>query len=163
PYVSGLGNAYPAITVGPVNGITLSRVAGTYAPGGDNVVYNLSGTYTGITNALLTFTLPESDCSVDFSLATFVPASLTCTGTLTYTFSLGGQTCNFNVTYTSSATFNCSNVVNALPASYVNGNSYTGTVTVPYTSGNGTAYPPVALGPVNGLSLSRTPGTFAVG
>ncbi|UPT71099.1 MAG: hypothetical protein M0D53_01385 [Flavobacterium sp. JAD_PAG50586_2] len=70
PYTAGTGAAYPTTTVSN-NGLTLTRVAGTYAAGGGNVVYNLNGTYTGTTGGSAVFTLPDGGCTVSAGAATF--------------------------------------------------------------------------------------------
>jgi|GEM_PF-3675107 hypothetical protein len=59
PYTAGSGASYSSIAL-TQDGLTLMRVAGTYAIGGGNVVYTLSGTYTGETgpNAVI-FNTPE--------------------------------------------------------------------------------------------------------
>ena len=82
PYTAGNGGSYTATTVGPVNGLTLTRTAGTYNAAGGNVVYNLSGTYTGVTGQSILFVLPESGCTVIAKAATYVSSSLNCTGPL---------------------------------------------------------------------------------
>ena len=91
----------------------------------------------------------------------------TAAGTFAYTASLGGQTCTFNVTYSSASTaavFSCvSPTVTQSPAgALVNGTAYTGTYTLPYTGGNGAAYGSAAQ-TVSGLTLTRTAGTYAAG
>jgi hypothetical protein len=58
PYTGGNGGSYVAISQ-TINGLTLTRVAGTYNPGGGNIVYNLSGTYTGANNGIVTFPIVE--------------------------------------------------------------------------------------------------------
>ena len=58
PYTAGSGVAYPTAAQ-TVSGLTLTRTAGTYAAGGGNVVYNLTGTYTGATGGTVTFTTSE--------------------------------------------------------------------------------------------------------
>ena len=50
PYTVGDGSGYSATSI-TVNGLTLSRAAGTLLSGAGSIVYNLSGTYTGATGA----------------------------------------------------------------------------------------------------------------
>ena len=57
-YTLGSGTAYNSISQ-TVNGLTLTRAAGTYAAGGGMVTYNLSGTYSGITNGTVPFSIVE--------------------------------------------------------------------------------------------------------
>ena len=86
----------------------------------------------------------------------------TAAGTQTYTVTAGGQTCTFSVTTTSTATFACGSATKTQsPAgSLVNGTSYTGTYTVPYTAGNGGAYGSTSQ-IVSGLTLTRVAGTYS--
>ncbi len=60
PYTAGNGTTYAALTVVSGYGFTLTRVPGTYAAGGGNVVYNLSGTFSGLVGIPYDIvTLPE--------------------------------------------------------------------------------------------------------
>ena len=85
-------------------------------------------------------------------------------GTFAYPITFGGQTCSFNVTFASSATFACAGATKVMsPAgSLVNGTAYTGSYTIAYTAGNGMAYA-TASQTVNGLTLTRAAGTYAAG
>ena len=67
-YVSGSGLSYNTVTQ-IVSGLTLTRVAGTYAAGGGNVLYNLSGTYTGANNGTVSFTMVECGNTVVYGTA----------------------------------------------------------------------------------------------
>ncbi|MBS1511185.1 MAG: hypothetical protein JST86_10105 [Bacteroidetes bacterium] len=65
-YTAGSGSSYGSTTI-TQSGLSLTRVAGTYNPGGGTLIYNLTGTYTGATTSgSITFNLPEG-CSVSFS------------------------------------------------------------------------------------------------
>jgi hypothetical protein len=57
---------------------------------------------------------------------------------------------------------NCNNA-QLTPRTYITGIPYTGTMTVPYTGGNGGAYPAQTVGPVNGLTATLSAGNFALG
>lgn len=46
------------------------------------------------------------------------------------------------------------------PNTYVNGSPYSGTMTVPYTGGNGGAYSAQSIGPINGLTATLLAGNF---
>jgi len=87
-------------------------------------------------------------------------------GAFTYTLYLGGQTCTFSITFTAPATFNCTTriVSNISPVTEVlmNGQSYNGTMTIPFTAGNGTSFGATTLN-VNGLTLTRVAGTYSAG
>jgi len=58
PYTAGNGIAY-ASTIETIDGLTLTRQAGTYAAGGGSVVYTLSGTYANPNNGNISFPIPE--------------------------------------------------------------------------------------------------------
>lgn len=87
-------------------------------------------------------------------------------GTFNYNVYIGGQTCVFAVTFAAPATFNCNASFSSRIIPYtdvlVNGQSYTGTFTVPYTAGNNTAYAAITIAS-NGLTLTRVAGTYASG
>lgn len=55
------------------------------------------------------------------------------------------------------------NGVTLSPNSYTAGVSYTGTMNVPYTGGNGGVYGAQTVGPVNGLTATLSPGNFNTG
>lgn len=57
---------------------------------------------------------------------------------------------------------NC-NDVSLSPKSYTAGTEYKGTLTVPYTGGNGGIYTSKSIGPINGLSLTLNSGNFEKG
>jgi hypothetical protein len=63
PYTAGNGTAYASISQ-TIDGLTLTRVAGTYLPGGGNVIYNLAGTFTNVSSANATFTIPGCTIAV---------------------------------------------------------------------------------------------------
>jgi sugar lactone lactonase YvrE len=96
PYTTGNGVSYTATTVGPVEGLTLTRLAGTYNAAGGNVVYNLSGTYTGVSGESVSFVLPESGCTVIAKAATYVSSSLSCAGPLNGVYQKGRPLTNAN-------------------------------------------------------------------
>jgi hypothetical protein len=84
--------------------------------------------------------------------------------TFTYTVTLAGQVCTFPITFASPANFNCSGMrktdLTPLTDVLVNGVIYDATIKLPYTAGNGTAYDAGTPVTVNGLKLTRTPGTY---
>lgn len=85
-------------------------------------------------------------------------------GSFTYTASLGGQTCTFPVTFAQGATMGCSGATQTQsPAASINsGTVYTGSYTIPYTSGNGGTYSS-STQTINGLTLTRVAGSYIVG
>jgi hypothetical protein len=62
-YTAGNGQNYYPTTI-TQDGLSLTRIAGNYAASGGNVVYSLSGTYTGTTGTVI-FRVPEG-CSAAF-------------------------------------------------------------------------------------------------
>lgn len=236
-YTNGDGGTYPPAAQ-IINGLTFVRAAGTFAVGSGQIVYNVSGTYTGTTGSTetLVMNLPGASCSKilpatsllevsNLNCQTAIPPTGTYTvgaaisgatktvtltpnaagpynittntvsgitfsasgnftagqvgtqqtvllqasgtptsaGLKTFIVTVGSQVCTFNLNFANPATFNCGSIVNTLTqAALVSGNSYSGSVTVPYTGGNGAAYPTLAL-TSNGLTLTRTPGSYAVG
>ncbi len=90
------------------------------------------------------------------------------TGGLTYTgyvFWNGSEWRALQSTTTitgSISNLNCSNAT-LVPASYNTGVPYTGTLTIPYTGGNGGFYLGQTIGPINGLTATISGGNFNVG
>lgn len=127
-----------------------------------------AGAYSASTNTQngVSFSASGSLLNTGPGIAITLTASGTPTasGIFTYTVSLGGQTCTFNVTYAGNATFGCSNTSQTQsPAGLLNnGTAYTGTYTIPYTAGNGAAYSASSV-TVSGLTLSHAAGNYAVG
>ena len=78
-----------------------------------------------------------------------------------YSIHLGAQLCAFSVKYTHAISSNCSLITNALPTQLVNGQSYSGTITAPYSSGNGGTYLSDTV-TNEGLKITRPAGTYAV-
>ncbi|TPG36142.1 hypothetical protein [Flavobacterium pectinovorum] len=240
PYTSGNGGNFTADAI-IQSGLTFSHPAGTLSNSTGNIVYSVSGTYTGTTGSTesIPFNLPGGQCAVALpKVAVFTAATLNCqtgtvatgayavgvsmnsantknititpsaagaysvssnavngvtfatsgsfnasqvgaaqtlilqatgagaaAGTQTYTVTVGGQTCTFSVTFTSVATFACNSAtrIQTPAGALVNGTSYTGTYTLPYTAGNGGAYT-ANIQTINGLTLTRVAGNYnAVG
>lgn len=174
----GANNLPPATFTNGTIDCASGALSGTYQVGttmgaGNSKVVKITvtsaGSYTASTNTQngVTFSVSGTLLSVGAGTSITLKASGTpvSSGTFTYTASLGGQTCTFNVTYLASATFNCSGVTTTqTPTGALATNTvYSGTITIPYTAGNGTSYTTLAVGPVNGLSLTRVAGTYAAG
>ena len=146
-----------SLTVGiPVSGVSRTITANVVAAG----TYNIS-----ITNAGITFA-----ASGTFAGTGNQPIILTATGTPTHagtqTFAInltGG--CSFNRNITPAANPVCTEAIsNFTPTgSLQNNTSYSGTYTLPYTAGNGTAYGALSVVTGSGLTLTRVPGTYAAG
>lgn len=139
-YSGGNGGTYEADTF-TVKGLTFTRNAGNFAVGNGEIIYNVSG----------------------------VPGS---TGSIVITeLSIGGQSCtSLDVGVVTGFTLYCGSgsyqpVLN--PDNLMAGQSYTGTYTIKYFTNSGgfydgTAYPAESF-TVNGLTFSRTAGTFVGG
>ncbi len=114
PYTGGNGATYGAgssINSTGVSGLTATLQAGTLANGAGNLTLNVTGTPTA-------------------------------SGTANFAINFGGQTCTYSLTVDASnpvvTALNCGTAVSSGAATQ--GFSYTGTVTVPYTGGNGSSY-----------------------
>lgn len=59
-------------------------------------------------------------------------------------------------------TISCTSV-SLSPSSYTSGVAYNGSMTVPYTNGDGGTYPAQTIGPVNGLTATLAAGNFNIG
>lgn len=117
PYTAGNNSAYAAPSIGPIDGLTLSAAAGTYLAGGGSIVYTISGTYTGVTNAQEVFTFPESGCSITLGAAT--ASALNCGGVLIGSYAAGipmtpGNTKNITVTVVNPGGYSISSTQNGV-------------------------------------------------
>jgi hypothetical protein len=82
-----------------------------------------------------------------------------------YVFWNGTEWRTFNNSSSNQGTvgsISCSSV-SLSPPTYTSGVAYNGTMTVPYTNGDGGAYPAQSIGPVNGLTATLSAGNFNVG
>jgi uncharacterized protein (TIGR02145 family) len=136
PFTGGNFGTYSGQSVSStgVTGLTAALVAGTLNGGTGNVTYTISGTPSGA-------------------------------GTANFAISLGGQSCTLTTIVNSQpqATFNCMNtVVTTNNWVLTNGTTYTGTISIPYTTGNASQSYPAESIISNGLTFSRTAGTYAV-
>ena len=134
PYTGGNGGNYTAQNF-TQNGLTFALPAGTFANGAGNLVYNITGTSTAAGTTSVNVTAGGQSCN---GLAFTVNPPL---GTVT------ALTC-------ASSTFN--------PTSATQGTAYTGTLTIPYTGGNGGTYAAQSF-TQNGLTFALPAGTFANG
>jgi uncharacterized protein (TIGR02145 family) len=136
PYEGGNGSSYQAMTFNStgVSGLVASLSAGALNNGNGNLVFNITGT----------------------------PNSL---GTATFGVSVAGQSCSFSIPVTalsaSISSLNCGSAAFS-PASISQGTAYSGTLTVPYTGGNGGDYPQSSF-IHNGLTFTLPTGTLATG
>ncbi|CAA7196678.1 FISUMP domain-containing protein [Chryseobacterium potabilaquae] len=138
PYTGGNGSSYPSgapIASTGVTGLTATLQAGTLANGNGALTYTITGTPSGA-------------------------------GTASFSISFGGHTCSFarEVNTSSSLTFDCNNAV-FTPSTITAGTSYSGTLKIPYTGGDGvTSYDNYEIpGSTHGLTIKRVAGTLASG
>ncbi|CAA7196521.1 FISUMP domain-containing protein [Chryseobacterium potabilaquae] len=135
PYTGGNGAGYPAETV-TVNGLTFSRTSGTLNVGNGTLTYSINGTPSASGPMNVHVTLGDKSCDATITVTGTTPPIVT-------TLDCGN------------ATFN--------PSTLTQGSSVTGgTLTIPYTGGNGAGYP-VETVTVNGLTFSRAAGTLNTG
>ena len=57
PYTGSNGGVYPAMTIGPVNGLTATMPAGNFSPGAGTLAFHITGTPTVTTPDVTTFPL----------------------------------------------------------------------------------------------------------
>lgn len=147
----------------PVSGVTQTIMAtvitaGTYSISiaSNGVTYSGSGTFAGTGSQIITLTASGNP---EYS------------GTQTFTLNTTPD-CSFTRNVTAAANFICvGSVGNYSPSVFTSLATYSGTYTLPYTSGNGTSYgaitinstPASGINSSTGLKLTRVPGTYAVG
>ncbi|CCG54651.1 Putative hemagglutinin-related protein precursor [Flavobacterium indicum GPTSA100-9 = DSM 17447] len=152
PYVGTITITYPAggnggcfdeqtITSSTVTGLTAILPAGCTNTAGGTLVFNVSGTPTSVGNAR-------------FNLSNFI-TNLGCSGA------------DVQITISGSPIvtgLNCSAATHS-PSSATQLSAYSGTTTLPYTGGNGVAYPTQTIHStgVTGLTAVLIPGTLASG
>lgn len=134
PYTGGNGGTYAAQSF-TNNGLTFALPAGSFATGAGNLVYNITGTPTTAGTTSVNVTAGGQSCNA-LALTVNNPVG-----------TVSALTC-------ASATFN--------PTSATQGTAYTGTLTIPYTGGNGGTYTAQSI-TQNGLTFSLPAGTFATG
>ncbi|WP_370895948.1 FISUMP domain-containing protein [Chryseobacterium gossypii] len=136
PYNGGNGGAYQAVNFYStgVQGLVASLPAGALNTGNGSFVFNIIGTPNG-------------------------------TGTANFDITIAGKQCSFSIPVTTLAasvgSLTCGSVVFS-PATLTQWAAYSGTLTVPYTGGNGQAYPQASF-VKNGLTFTRPAGTLATG
>jgi hypothetical protein len=135
--------------------------------GGNSASYSAGAAIgsTGVTG--LTATLQAGTLSTTGNLTYTVSGTPSSSGTANFALSFGSSSCTVSKTITGptvggltcgSATFN--------PTAMTQNTAYSGTMTVPYTGGNGAPYPAggaIASTGVTGLTATLQAGTLAVG
>ena len=193
PSYTGTAGAAFAISFGgqtttatlPVIGVTALTYTPTFSAGNPAIGVVYTGTmtipYTGGSGAAYTAGTAISSTGVTGLTATLVAGTLTSsTGNLTYTISgtptsygtaafaisFGGQSgsVSFTVSNLAITALTCSS--STFSAYAVSGDTYSGTMTIPYTGGNGVAYSggtTISSTGVTGLTATLVAGTLASG
>ncbi|CAA7197060.1 FISUMP domain-containing protein [Chryseobacterium potabilaquae] len=136
PYTGGNGGTYfsGSFNSTGVTGLIANFDGGTLANGSGNLVFNIVGT----------------------------PSSA---GTASFMITVAGKSCTFTVdvdSFTANVTsLDCANAVFS-PSTIIQGQSYTGTMSIPYTGGNGEPYPQQSF-TQNGLTFTLPAGTLLTG
>ncbi|RNA62599.1 hypothetical protein D1631_11970 [Chryseobacterium nematophagum] len=130
--------------------------AGTYS----SAVFNSTGV-TGLNANLLGATLLNGNGDITFTISGTPSAA----GTASFNITVAGKTCTLTVDvdpFTASVTsIDCASAVFS-PSTITQGEAYTGTLTIPYTGGNGEPYPQLPF-TQNGLTFTLPAGTLATG
>jgi len=133
PYAGGNGGSYPSQSISStgVTGLTATLSSGTLNSGSGSLTFTISGT-------------PSSS------------------GTASFNISIGGSSCTFTRTVDpligAITALNCGSAVFSSNVAYV-GLPYSGTLTVPYTGGNGGSYSGDSFSG-NGLTATLSAGTL---
>lgn len=136
PYTSGNGGQYSSVNFvsSGVTGLVASLPGGVLTTANGVLQFHISGTPSG-------------------------------PGTAVFAVSVAGQSCSFSIPVTAStatvSSLNCGSAVFS-PSAITQWTSYTGTLTIPYTGGNGGAYSTHTV-TNNGLTFTRSLGTLANG
>jgi uncharacterized protein (TIGR02145 family) len=136
PYTGGNGGAYQSVNFVStgVTGLVASLPGGVLTTANGVLQFQISGTPSG-------------------------------SGTAVFAVSVAGQSCSFSIPVTASSAavglLSCGSAVFS-PSTITQWTSYTGTLTIPYTGGNGGAYSQSSFGQ-NGLTFTRQAGTLANG
>lgn len=136
PYTGGNGGAYQSVNFVStgVTGLVASLPGGVLTTANGVIQFHISGTASG-------------------------------SGTAVFAVSVAGQSCSFSIPVTAATatvnTLSCGSAVFS-PSTITEWASYTGTLTVPYTGGNGGAYPQSSF-VQNGLTFTLQQGTLANG
>lgn len=136
-YTGGNGGTHNGQTVAStgVAGLAATLSAGSFANGNGNLTYTITGTPLGA-------------------------------GTASFAINIGGQTCTLsrivNVLSPSVGSLNCASATFS-PSTIEAAIAYLGTMTVPYTGGNGGSYPEGPAQVINGLTFKLQAGTLNIG
>ncbi|CAA7195893.1 fibrobacter succinogenes major paralogous domain-containing protein [Chryseobacterium potabilaquae] len=136
PYTGGNGGTYPALEFNStgVTGLKANLDSDHLANGNGSLVFNISGTPSGIGTASFSITVADASCTLDIPVVDFT-ASVT--------------------------SLDCSSAVFS-PTTITQGMAYTGTLAIPYIGGNGAPYPQQTF-TQNGLTFTLPAGTLVAG
>ncbi|CAA7196611.1 hypothetical protein CHRY9293_02691 [Chryseobacterium potabilaquae] len=156
-----------ASTTGALHaGILASGVTTTvpYTGGHSGTYFSSSFNSTGVTGLVAHLrdgTIVDGNGTLVFDI-TGTPSAA---GTASFNITVGGQSCTFTIdvdAFTASVvSIDCGTAVFS-PAAIIQGQPYTGTLTIPYTGGNGDPYPQQQF-TQNGLTFTLPAGTLATG
>ncbi|WP_147474504.1 FISUMP domain-containing protein [Chryseobacterium nematophagum] len=136
PYTGGNGGTYPTASFNStgVTGLAANLDGGSLVNGNGNLVFTITGIASAAGTASFNITVGEQSCTVTVEVDDFTASvvSLECT------------------------------TATLLPNALTQGEAYTGTLTVPYTGGNGALYPQQSF-TQNGLTFTLPSGTLATG
>lgn len=164
--ISTLNCSNTTFSVAATSGASYTATATVPYTGGNGSTYEAgevvaSSGVTGLTATLSAGTLATGGGSAVFNI-TGTPAT---SGTATFPISLGGQTCTLSLPVAVSKSSIATLICTVAPAVGSSGTSYTGTVTMAYTGGNGGTYDvstASSIG-VEGLTATVAAGTLTNG
>ncbi|RMZ58383.1 hypothetical protein D1632_12220 [Chryseobacterium nematophagum] len=136
PYTGANGGTYPSAAFNSigVTGLTANLDGGSLVNGSGNLIFMITGTPSAVGTASFNITVGGASCTLSIPVVDFTASVVTLECT-TATFS---------------------------PNTITQGEAYTGTLTVPYTGGNGDPYPQQSF-TQNGLTFTLPAGTLATG
>lgn len=159
PSISQQDNDFVVTSTGSVGmGVTLPN---------SSAKLDISSTNKGVLLPRIPLTSPTDQVTIP-SPATGLLVYNTGTAGLSYVgyvFWNGTEWRTFNNSSTKAGTIgaiSCTSV-SLSPSSYASGVVYNGSMTVPYTNGDGGTYPAQTIGPVNGLTATIAAGNFNIG
>lgn len=166
PSISALNCSTATFSATATSGASYTGQASVSYTGGNGVTY-VEGTavassgVTGLTATLAAGTLTSGSGTASF-IITGTPGSA---GTASFEISLGGQTCSLSLPVVASTASISSLSSTTTLANGTNGTSYTASLTLDYTGGNGGAYEASTASStgVEGLTATLEAGTLANG
>ncbi|WP_162032848.1 fibrobacter succinogenes major paralogous domain-containing protein [Chryseobacterium potabilaquae] len=135
-YTGANGGTYPSAAFNSigVTGLTANLDGGSLVNGSGNLIFTITGTPSAVGTASFNITVGGASCTLSIPVVDFTASVIT---------------------------LECSTAVFS-PNTITQGDAYTGTLTVPYTGGNGDTYPQQSF-TQNGLTFTLPAGTLATG